>query len=918
MTSLTSARRAMGRAARTTLGGARLIVPRRSGADRGLLVGHLVLVTVLCFLTLSGPRLLSDGADAGLQGAAERAGHAADLVARMPVSIADSMPGIQPRDAASRLRTNVERMDVAFPPTLRALTDTPRAVFTGQSPVAIEATQAIVTYAWWSNQAQTPVRWVQGSPPTEGLPATEGADDAPAPDRRKERIEVAVSQRNAELLSLTVGQELPVVRNTTDAAVLRISGIFEAADPADNVWDTVDGLLEARTTRGVDGTKVLGVMLSDASLPDAATLLVAPAQSLEVRFPLIVDRLRSGDSVQLEKTLRHTIADTTPLQTRYGSPELGSALSHILPDFRDQLRGAQAQAFVVFFGLVLVGALALILTARLVLERRRPVLIAERARGASISSVALRLALESAPLALLGLALGTLATVPVAPGTAWTWWPALIVTATALLAVPLGGAWIAARAWGGRQAPANRSDRERLAARRRTRRLVAEAALVLLAGGAVGAVRARGLLQTQSTGVDLLLSSTPGLMAGAATVLALRVLPPALRATSRIAARGRGLVAVVASARAARATGGGLPLLALAVSIALMVFSGSIAATVGDGQVRAAGQRVGADVRVDGPLPEGITSLLRAEPGVTAAAAALRTHERTLNRGSGVKVTLLVAEAAELDKVLAANDERYQGELALLTAGLGAPKALVSPGLVAVTEAAGASVLQGKEFVQLEVVGVTGLAEPGEHLVVVDLAQLEAASGKPVEADTLWVDGPSARAAVAAVGLDDNVRVVVTGHDEWLAKTRAAPLGSRLVDLLRVSALVLAAFASLTMALTVVASAPERGRTLSALRTLGLDGRLARRITLGELLPVAVAAVLVGLAVGLTVPTALHSALGLSELTGELRPGPVSLSPTSVVLAIASTVLALGVSITVEAVVRRRDRLGDVLRVGER
>ncbi|WP_315969765.1 FtsX-like permease family protein [Cellulomonas timonensis] len=182
----------------------------------------------------------------------------------------------------------------------------------------------------------------------------------------------------------------------------------------------------------------------------------------------------------------------------------------------------------------------------------------------------------------------------------------------------------------------------------------------------------------------------------------------------------------------------------------------------------------------------------------------------------------------------------------------------------------------------------------------------------------LWVDGPGAAAAIATAGFDKEPQLTVTTREQWLADARSGPLESRLLALLVASAAILAAFASVTLALTVVASAPERGRTVSALRTLGLDARLARRITLGELAPLTAAALLIGVGVGLAVPVALHSALGLSELTGELRPGPVTLDARSVVIAVGATVLALAVSVVVEAAVRRRERLGDVLRVGER
>ncbi|MDM8083181.1 hypothetical protein QUV83_00165 [Cellulomonas cellasea] len=910
-------RAALTRAVRATVGGSALMARNRAQSDRGLLAGQLLLITVLCFLTLSGPRLLASGADAGLQGAAERAGTSADVVARLPVSIAEAVPGDRPSDAASRLRTTVDRMDEALAPELSAVTGEPQAIFSAHTAVALGGKQSIAQYSWWSSQDPADVRWVEGGAPATPSEREEDENGAPIGPRR---VGVAVSEHNAQALGLEVGQEVPVVRGTRGETVLVVSGVFDATGASDPGWAAADALLEWRTTRGADAQTVFGVMLGDDSLPDAALAVLGPAQVLEVRYPLLTDELRSDRAAALEQSLARTILDTRPLMTRYGAPAVSSALTAVLPEFQRQLRGAQAQASVVLAGLVLVGSLALLLAARLVLERRRPVLVAERARGASVASVALRLGLESVPLTALGFALALLGAIPMAYGAAWTWWPALIVAGVAAVAVPVGGAFLVARAWGGRQVPANRSDRERLATRRRTRRVVAEAAVVLLAVGAVGALRARGLLQSQTGGADLLLSATPALMAGAATVVALRVLPVALRASARAATRSRGLVAVVATARAAGAAGGGLPLLALAVCTALVVFSGSIAATVGDGQVRASTQQVGAEVRIDGPVLDDDAAQVLAQPGVSTVAAAQRTTDRTFNRGSDIKVTVLAADATGLDQLLDSHDERYGGELRLLDGpgGTGEPKAVVSPALADIAAEAGASIFHGEDFVKLDVVGVTDLGEPGELLVIVDRAQLAAASGEVVETSLLWVDGPGAEAAITAVGLDKNAQFTVTTRGQWLADARSAPLSSRLLDLLVASAAILAALASVTLALTVVASAPERGRTVSALRTLGLDARLARRITLGELLPLTVSAVLMGVVVGVAVPVMLHGALGLSALTGELRPGPVTLDWASVGVAIGASALALAVSIAVETAVRRRDRLGDVLRVGER
>ena len=97
-----------------------------------------------------------------------------------------------------------------------------------------------------------------------------------------------------------------------------------------------------------------------------------------------------------------------------------------------------------------------------------------------------------------------------------------------------------AGAWTGRRLPANRADRERVLGRRRARRLTAELALVAIAAAALVSARGRGLVQTATGGVDLLLAATPVLLAGAATVLLARALPPLLRGLSGLAARRRG------------------------------------------------------------------------------------------------------------------------------------------------------------------------------------------------------------------------------------------------------------------------------------------------------------------------------------------------------------------------------------------
>jgi len=122
----------------------------------------------------------------------------------------------------------------------------------------------------------------------------------------------------------------------------------------------------------------------------------------------------------------------------------------------------------------------------------------------------------------------------------------------------------------------------------------------------------------------------------------------------------------------------------------------------------------------------------------------------------------------------------------------------------------------------------------------------------------------------------------------------------------------------LALVLMVAATSRERGRALSSLRTLGLDARTASTLTFAELAPVAVAAVVGGTAIGILIPWLTSGALGLELATGGFGPPALRVGWWPVVGAVAVIMVALVVAVLVEGAVRRRDRLGEVLRVGER
>lgn len=120
--------------------------------------------------------------------------------------------------------------------------------------------------------------------------------------------------------------------------------------------------------------------------------------------------------------------------------------------------------------------------------------------------------------------------------------------------------------------------------------------------------------------------------------------------------------------------------------------------------------------------------------------------------------------------------------------------------------------------------------------------------------------------------------------------------------------------ALLAIALTVLADAPGRGRTLSRLRTMRLSPRQDRRLLVYELVPLVAGAFVTGGLVGVLLPRLLGPALGLggfsTGVTGEIRVHPWL--PVAAVLLLAT---ALAVGTVVESAANRRLRLGELLRL---
>ena len=181
-----------------------------------------------------------------------------------------------------------------------------------------------------------------------------------------------------------------------------------------------------------------------------------------------------------------------------------------------------------------------------------------------------------------------------------------------------------------------------------------------------------------------------------------------------------------------------------------------------------------------------------------------------------------------------------------------------------------------------------------------------------VAPDTVWAVGPEASALADAAARE--VRGHVLARTQWLTERRSDPLAGGLLALLALVAALCAGYATIIVVLAAAASAPGRATSLATARVLGLRHRDTTRVAAGELLPSILVAAVGGVLLGLVLVGALVAPLALRLVTGQSADPGVVL-PWWAVLPVGLLGAAVLVVVAVESSARRRERLGQVLRV---
>lgn len=745
-----------------------------------------------------------------------------------------------------------------------------------------------------------------------------------APAGGSRTTEVMVERGEAAEIGLRLGTDLRATSpiGIADAPV-RVVGFFERRDASDPFWD------QLRLTSVVcpvpeDGRTYQVAMLTDEPGIRAAGRLTN-LTTYSWRFRLDARRM-TADAVP---DLAAAVAQARRFPPRAGFTSVTS-LDSRLAGFDASQRAARAVFAVVYAGVVTVLAGVLVLASLLLASPRAAEFTLIRARGAATRTVLARTAAETALVAPLAVLAGWALSLAVpGRGSGATPWLELLLLVAATLLPPL----LAAVRPG---APAGNGPR----------RVAAELFVVLLAALAVVLIRRRGL----SGGVDVFLALTPVLVTAAAGLLVVRILPVPLRRLAGLAARSRGIVSFLGLVRTGRGRAMAvLPLTVLTAAISTAIFTGAVGGMLDDARDRATDQEIGADAQMTGNIyAASTTGALREVPGVEAVSPVRKISGVELRTAEGVPVQtqVVIMDGASADRVMQASGVSVRTPAALTATGPSDVLPAVASAEIAESVGAGGRVFMLGVWYEFRVAQVAehvpGQPVDASRFLAIPWNAIPPNASSPLLPSAYLIAGRSFDAAALEEAGDTGQREYYLGvlqrqidagitgitnnqlprlsslrtWDEVRAELDDTGANAALSVAFVVGASASLALALVAVALMVVADSASRGRALSRLRTMGLSARQGRGLLVYELGPPLLAAVLAGVPAGVLLPWLLGPALGLDAVTAGVA-ARVEVPWWLPAGALALVVLGLLTAVLVEHVTNRRQRLGEVLRLGE-
>jgi putative ABC transport system permease protein len=683
-------------------------------------------------------------------------------------------------------------------------------------------------------------------------------------------LQAAVTTTTAARFGLRVGSRL-----TQGSLQLVVTGIIEPADPAATFW--TQNPVTARPSLlsgepGQPGYWIGAAFIGPGALPLIESKLDPGQMQVTWEYAAALGGLTATQANGVESALASLVSNgatvSAPGLVTPATVSVNSQIPSILSPFITAENAAAPILELLYVSLAALGAVVVLLGARLVAQRRAAEFTLMRARGAALYQLTwLVLRVNVVIAAAAGAAAAALA-IGLTPGDPDPvgWWLAgstIVVTLIGPVLISVVPQRVARPGTGRPERPVGR--------KRAARRIVVEGALVALAIGGLVVLRNEGLSSGSS---GLYTSAAPVLIAIPVAVVVLRCYPPLARELARIAGMSRGVVAFVGLARATRTPPGAvLPSFALVLVLAMVAFPDMITTSVNNSQVAESWQQVGTDAIVQAPAGQVISPALQRQissvPGVSSTAPAV------IESGSlptGFQVSLVFVDPAKYAAVVdEAPGPRFP--LAALSGSdhVSAAYPAVATGAAAQLPDAGPTTINtGTGTVTIQVVGrvgrVPGAPDLGGGSVVVPL---QALGPNPPEPNLVLIAGPGldeARLSAAVRGALPGA--TVTYRAAALAALTDAPVLQAAQTALTQGLATAAGFGALVLLLSLLLNARTRELTLASLATMGLRRWQAQLLLATETLPPVVAAAVGGVACAWLLAPLVGPSLNLAAYSG--------------------------------------------------
>ncbi len=753
-------------------------------------------------------------------------------------------------------------------------------------------------------------------------------------------VQAAVTTATAARFGLGVGTRLsmgPTVR-------LVITGIIRPVHPAADFWTDDPAVARPTLIAGTSskpGHWAGALFIGAGGLPLAVSGLNESLMLLTWVVPADLGRLTADQASAVRARINGLASSGLVLAsggtTNLGSGELtcptknctttippvtvtvNSQVPAILAPFVTADNAVAPVLGLLYVSLAVMGAVVVLLGARLVAQRRAAEFTLMRARGAALHQLGWLVLRASVVIAVAAGALGALLAILLTPGGGdrVSWWLAGVAIAVTL-AGPVLMSVVPQRV----AAPSTGRPASRVSGRMRAaRRIVIEAALVAASVGGLIVLRKQGL---SAGNPSLYPSAAPVLVAIPVAVIMLRCYPAAARALARIAGRSRGVAAFVGLARATRTPpGAALPAFALVLVLTMVAFPAMISASVTRGQVAQSWRQVGADAIIQAPpravIPPALQRQIASMPGVTATTAG-EVIAASLP-ATGQELTAVFVSPARYAAVTdQAPGVRFPLAALSGTAARGAATVPVAANAAAaplVGRAPAQLILDSAQTMTIRVAGRIG-GVPGVGADAVIVLPLQALGSAPAAPNLMLVDGSGLDAAQLHADVSRELPGgTVTLRAADLAAITGAPVPQAAQVALAQGMAAAAGFGALVLLLSLLLAARTRDMTLARMATMGLRRWQAQLMLVVEMLPEVVAAAIGGAACAWLLVPLVGPSVNLAAFTQAGPDVTVVSAPFPLAAAAIGLVLAALLVLAAQAVVSYRRGSARALRIDD-